>query len=303
MNRLLSHLARADRFLATYVDAEERRLVTQAVIVGLVVWGFVWTLRLAVHAGFEGLLWLLGRGPSVALVLVPLVLGSLVVAAIARSARDVVYFRDGDGKLHPLNTIEGDGLERAIALYFSSEPTPERTLLASEQGVRARWRLPTITLAARKWLATAVTLCTGGSGGLEASVALVGESVAAGLFKPRPLVDVVGKRARWFDHAKLRDRRSHHRRRAARQSDEAPREPWLRQEGWPAVQVDAVGGWLRVDLSAIANTKVDDFQIPIENSKVSEAEQIVQRLWSQTDSAPTMQDAEALFQCVDLGRQ
>ena len=200
MKRLYALLARADRWLATYVDAEERRLVTQAVIVGFAVWAVVFALRVAVHHGFEWLVEFVERGPSVALVLVPLVVGSLVVAAIGHSARKrVVYYRDGHGKLHALNAVEGDGLERAISLYFSSEPAPERSLLGDkEQGVQARWRLPTFTLTVRKWLATLVTLSTGGSGGLEASVALVGESVAAGLFKPRPRVDAAGRRARWF---------------------------------------------------------------------------------------------------------
>ena len=44
-----------------------------------------------------------------------------------------------------------------------------------------RWQLPTFSLATRKFLATLITLGSGGSGGLEGSVTLIGESVAAGL--------------------------------------------------------------------------------------------------------------------------
>ena len=50
-----------------------------------------------------------------------------------------------------------------------------------------RWELPTLSLAGRKFLATWATLGSGGSGGLEAGVALMGESLAAAIFKPRPL--------------------------------------------------------------------------------------------------------------------
>ncbi|MET0388881.1 MAG: chloride channel protein, partial [Polyangiales bacterium] len=97
-----------------------------------------------------------------------------------------VYYRDSEGKLHSLNAVEGDGLERAIALYFASEPGLPRSLLG-QQGVAARWRLPTFSLAFAKMAASFLTLSSGGAGGLEASVTLVGESTAAGLFKPRGL--------------------------------------------------------------------------------------------------------------------
>ena len=33
----------------------------------------------------------------------------------------LLYLRDNQDKIHPLDTVEGDGLERAIALYFTSE--------------------------------------------------------------------------------------------------------------------------------------------------------------------------------------
>src|SRR5262249_13679919 len=106
--------------------------------------------------------------------------------AVVRSSKRAIHFRGANNEVHELNAVEGDGMERAISLYFSSEPAAGQALLG-EQGMEVRWRLPTFSLAARKWLASVLTVTTGGSGGLEASVALVGESVAAGLMKPRTL--------------------------------------------------------------------------------------------------------------------
>jgi CIC family chloride channel protein len=174
------------RWLQEQVDAEERRLLVQAVVVGVVVWGFVATLKWAVHAGIAFTRERVLESGHVVFVLVPLALGALGVAAVARVRRSVVHYRDAEDKVHPLDTVEGDGLERAIALYFASEPTLDKALLG-RQGVEARWRLPTFSLTVRKMLASFCTLVSGGAGGLEASVTLVGESTAAGLFKPRSL--------------------------------------------------------------------------------------------------------------------
>ncbi len=118
--------------------------------------------------------------------MVPLVVGALLTCAIALWRASYVYFRDKGGHVHSLNDVEGDGLEPTIALYYTSEPGLDRMLLGVE-GVRARWNLPTFSLALRKALATLATIGLGGSGGLEASVTLIGESLAVGLFKPRRL--------------------------------------------------------------------------------------------------------------------
>lgn len=171
-------------WLRDQVDAEERRLLAQAVIVGVVVWAFVAALKWAVHEGLAVMAASLAQAPHVALVWLPLLVGAAGVAGIAGYRRTTVHYRDAQDKLHPLEVVEGDGLERAIALYFTSEPTLDRTLLGT-RGLEARWRLPTFTLALRKMAASWLTLCSGGAGGLEASVTLVGESTAAGLFKPR----------------------------------------------------------------------------------------------------------------------
>lgn len=196
--RVAAGLMKAGTAATRQVDSQERRLIVQAIVVGVVVWAVVMLLKLAAHWGFHTLTYAMDRAPHIALILLPLVGGALIVATIAHFGRGTVYFRDGEGKVHELNTVEGDGLERAIALYFSSEPSTERALLGVE-GVRARWKQPTLKLALQKVAATFVTLSTGGSGGLEASVTLIGESTSAALFKPRRFLTAATKPVRFLD--------------------------------------------------------------------------------------------------------
>lgn len=172
------------RDLPNYFDEEERRLVFQSVVIGVVVWAVVFLLKEAVHLGFETTLHWLEAAPTPLLVFVPLLLGAVLVAAIAQIRASHIHYKDNDGHIHELIDVEGDGLERAISLYFASESSFEQALKGQE-GVEARWELPTFSLAARKFAATLITLGSGGSGGLEASVTLIGESVSAGMFKPR----------------------------------------------------------------------------------------------------------------------
>ena len=169
-------------FLGNF-NGPERRLVVQVALIGLVVSLAVLALKEAVHWLFDAVLRLVEASPSPLLIFVPLLLGAVGTTLLALRRASVIRYHDKHGTIHELNDVEGDGLERAIALYFSSEPALERALLGRE-GVEARWELPTFRLAGRKWLATLLTL---GSGGLEASVALVGESMAAGFMKPRAL--------------------------------------------------------------------------------------------------------------------
>lgn len=176
-------------------NPSERRLVVQAALIGALVWVVVFALKTGVHWLFDLVMELVNRSPSPVLVLVPLLLGAAGTTAVVLFRAQTVQYRDRSGQLHELNDVEGDGLERAIALYFSSEPALEQALLGKE-GVEVRWELPTYTLAARKALATLSTLGTGGSGGLEASVALVGESLATGAVKPRQVPN-------WLQHLPL----------------------------------------------------------------------------------------------------
>lgn len=212
--RLVARFLRTGTAATGHFDEQERRLVAQALVVGVAVWAIVSALKYAAHWGFHMLTELMSHAPTVLLVLVPLVVGALIVATLAHYAQTVVYFRDSDGRIHELDGIEGDGLERAIGLYFSSEPSAERALLGID-GVSARWQLPTLKLALQKFAATFVTLSTGGSGGLEASVTLIGESTAAALFKPRPFlrqatrpVKVLDQLVAWWQSTRPEDLRA-----------------------------------------------------------------------------------------------
>lgn len=192
------------RTIASYINEEERRLVIQSVVIGVFVWAFIFALKESVHWLFHTVIHWLEEGPSLLLVFVPLLIGAAIVAAISRYHAQTIHYRDSEGQIHQLNDVEGDGLERAISLYYTSEPTLENALTGQE-GVDVRWQLPTFSLALRKFAATLVTLGSGGSGGLEASVALIGESLSASLFKPRKLgeeaaahVTVLGRLWHWW---------------------------------------------------------------------------------------------------------
>ena len=174
------------RNLPRYFDEDEQRLAIQSVIIGVVVWAIVFSLKISVNWLFETILHFLESGPSPWLLFIPLLLGALIVAWLAQLRPSTLHYRDKEDHIHELNDVEGDGLERAISLYYTSEPSFEQALTGQE-GVEVRWELPTFSLAIRKFLATLVTLGSGGSGGLTASATLIAESVSAGLFKPRPL--------------------------------------------------------------------------------------------------------------------
>ena len=180
-----SRLSRPIGAFTRNFNAHERRLVVQVAVIGLVVWAVTFALKTAVHWVFDTVIVGVEGLPILALILVPLTLGALGTTVVVLFRSRTIHYRDREGIIHPINDVEGDGLERAIALYFASEPAMEQVLLG-RAGVDARWDLPTFSLAARKFLATLFTLGSGGSGGLEASVTLVGESLAAGVFKPRP---------------------------------------------------------------------------------------------------------------------
>lgn len=182
-----------------YFDPNERRLVVTSIIIGVATWAIVHLLRVAVHDLFHQTLHWIDHASTPLLVFIPLLLGAAIVATIVNFRSSIVHYRDGSGHIHELLDVEGDGIERTIALYYASEPALEQALLGKE-GVDVRWELPTLSMALRKFAATLVTLGSGGSGGLEGSVALIGESMATTFFKPRPFLDRLpdGPIARWW---------------------------------------------------------------------------------------------------------
>ncbi|MFZ0545063.1 MAG: hypothetical protein WAM60_06480, partial [Candidatus Promineifilaceae bacterium] len=118
--------------LPNYFDEEERRLVFQSVVIGVAVWAVAFVLKASVHFVFDTILEWLEASPTVFLTFIPLLIGAIGTAAIVQYHATTIHFRDRKGHLHQLNDAEGDGLERAIALYYTSEPTLEQALTGQE---------------------------------------------------------------------------------------------------------------------------------------------------------------------------
>lgn len=136
------------------------RVVLLVTLTAAVVWAPCALLRKTVHVFGDELLERAGTpGVSAALGL----LAALAVAGLIR------------GFLHRYpqwREVERDGIDVALGYYGmtagSEDPTP-------------RLKAPAFALMARKALATFLTLVTGGSGGLEGPVVLIGESAGAGV--------------------------------------------------------------------------------------------------------------------------
>ena len=173
-----------DVFRGLRLGKEQRRLVLQSIVVGLAAWAVVFVLKELVHWMFQLVLQWIESAPTPAVLFLPLLVGAALVAIVAGVRPVSIDYTDEDGQLKSLDAVEGDGLERAIALYHSSNPLRQEGGVGPE-GLQARWHLPAILLAARKFAATLATLGSGGSGGLEASAALIGENLGAAYYRLR----------------------------------------------------------------------------------------------------------------------
>ncbi|UCG24724.1 MAG: chloride channel protein, partial [Chloroflexota bacterium] len=167
-------------FRALSIGHVERRLLLMSFVVGIVVWPVVFALKELVHLIFHEVVVWLEHGSTQLLIFIPLLIGSAFTAFIAWYRPSFVTYQAGDEE-EELNAVAGDGVERTIALYRSSEAVLEREAIGHE-GPIPRLRFPTFGLAARKFLATLTTLGGGASGGLEGSAALIGESMGAGVY-------------------------------------------------------------------------------------------------------------------------
>jgi CIC family chloride channel protein len=165
--------------------AEQRTLVVQSVVIGIVVWIAIFALKEGVHWLFHQVLHWIEHAPTPLVLFIPLTAGALIVGLIARYRSEVINFRNEEGEIEPLNAVEGDGIERAIALYFATDPSVRKVHMTDPSGLQARWQKSTFAMAGRKFLASLVTLGSGGSGGLEASSALIGENLGAWYYKIR----------------------------------------------------------------------------------------------------------------------
>jgi len=172
-------------FRGLRVGPEQRGLLGNSIIVGVTVWAVVFVLKEAVHWLFHGVLHWIEHAAHPWVLFIPLIIGALIVGLIAHFRSNVINYRDEEGEILSLNDVEGDGIERTIALYYSSDVSVEYGMVTEEQGLESRWQEPTFALSIRKFLATLATLGSGASGGLEGSSVLVGESLAAGIYKLR----------------------------------------------------------------------------------------------------------------------
>ncbi len=172
-------------FRGLRLGKEQRTLAIQAVVIGLVVWVAIFALKESVHWLFHEVLHWIEHAATPWVLFIPLAAAALVMGLIAQYRSEVVNFQTEEGEIETLNLVEGDGIERAIALFFSADPSVRRGAPTDESGLEARWSKPTLTIAVRKFVASVVTLGSGGSGGLEASSALIGENLGAWYYKLR----------------------------------------------------------------------------------------------------------------------
>ena len=172
-------------FRGLSLGKEQRTLAVQAIVIGIVVWIAIFALKESVHWLFHEVLHWIEHAPTPFVLFIPLAVGALIVGLIAQYRSEVINFRDESGEIEPLNAVEGDGIERAIALYFAADPSVRKGYTIDQTGLQARWKKSTFAMAARKFAATLVTLGSGGSGGLEASSALIGENLGAWYYRLR----------------------------------------------------------------------------------------------------------------------
>jgi CIC family chloride channel protein len=180
---MLEYLRAAFRGLR--LGKEQRTLAVQAIVIGIMVWAAIFALKEGVHWLFHEVLQWIEHAPTPFVLFIPLSIGALIVGLIAHYRSEVISFRNAEGEIEELNAVEGDGIERAIALYFSADPSVRKGYTGDRSGLEARWSKPTLAMATRKFVASLVTLGSGGSGGLEASSALIGENLGAWYYKLR----------------------------------------------------------------------------------------------------------------------
>lgn len=138
------------------------RVMIVVTVMSVVVWAACSALRFVVHAASDQLLHAASSATTWrpwAVLLVVLALGGLLRGALLR--------RPG------WEETGGDGLDVALSNYHC-------TYEHAGDDPQPRFDRPAFGLALRKIVATALTLATGGSGGLEAPVVVVGEAIGAG---------------------------------------------------------------------------------------------------------------------------
>jgi CIC family chloride channel protein len=137
------------------------RVFVLVTLLAVVIWTVCTALRQVVHATVEPVL---AASENGTLFGAAVILGALVGGAFVRG---LLMRRD------EWRAVAGDGMDTALANYHvtydyeGDDPQP-------------RYDRPAFALAARKFVATLLTLGSGASGGLEAPVVMIAESMSAG---------------------------------------------------------------------------------------------------------------------------
>lgn len=162
MGKLYERLDEEQRELHDSWENILRMLVVVAIL-AVAVWAASSALRWTVEEATESLHhWLGERGPDA---ITAAGLGGLLV--VGGLVRGLLI------RLRAWRDTAGDGIDLALDNYHV-------TYRHAGDDPQPRYDLPTFGLAGRKAVATAITLGTGGSGGLEAPVVVVGEAFGAG---------------------------------------------------------------------------------------------------------------------------
>jgi CIC family chloride channel protein len=139
------------------------RITFGCAVVGGAVWAIVSSLRELVHASSHALFHSVEGGDG-------LVGGAVLVGVMLAGA----VVRGWLLRWPSWHDTAGDGIALALDNFHSTHREPG-------DDVTPRFSRPDLGLAAKKYVATLVTLGSGASGGLEGPVVLLGETVASGL--------------------------------------------------------------------------------------------------------------------------
>lgn len=137
------------------------RIVLLVAMLSIVVWAAVTALRVCVHGALD---WVLHAGSERTWTGALVLLGVLVVAGFVRG---LILRRES------WREAAGDGMSIALDNYHvtydheGDDPQP-------------RYARPAFGLAAKKFVATLLTVGSGGSGGVEAPVVVISEAISAG---------------------------------------------------------------------------------------------------------------------------
>lgn len=159
------HFDRLDHEQKALHDSWETilRMLLVVGVISVAVWATCSALRWSVHETTHVLHgWLDRRGPE------PRVVSTLAVLLVGGGLARGLLLR-----LPSWRDTAGDGIDIALDNFHC-------TYEHAADDPQPRYARPTFSLACKKVIATALTLSTGGSGGLEAPVVMAGEALGAG---------------------------------------------------------------------------------------------------------------------------